>query len=122
MFAAGCSQPMATSQGTFLATPAAVQTSAEFDEAVTLITDAKYAEAEVKLNRLLPLYKRSGDGRRTAETLYWLGFCSEKQGRIGTAIQLYQEVIKDYPDTPACPHATRHLEALTTARLPAGTP
>jgi hypothetical protein len=123
ILAAGCSNAqMGVKHDVDATMSPSVQTSAEFDEAVTLITEAKYQDAEAKLNRLLPLYRRVGDGGRTAETLFWLGFCAEKQGRTAEAAQQYREVVKDLPQTPACPHAARRLEALLAPRSPAGGP
>jgi hypothetical protein len=85
---------------------------AAFDEAQELIAGQRYAEAQARLSPLPPAFARAGDTDRASRSLFWLGFCHEKQDRPQTASDLYTQVIQRYPDTPAERQAATRLAAL----------
>jgi len=88
---------------------------APFDEAVVLVSDLKYPEAEIKFRRSLVAFQAVGDKDRSAECMFWIGFCQEKQGRTAEARAQYEKTFRDYPDTPAGRMAAERM-----GRLPAG--
>ena len=90
----------------------------DFDNAVVLATDLKYAEAEAKLSQLLPIFEAASDHRRSAETMFWLGYCNEKQGRRARAMSFYERVVKDYSDSRASREAGRRLAVLESLSSP----
>jgi TolA-binding protein len=90
----------------------------DLDEAVALTRRLQYADAEAKLSQLLPIFETAEDHERAAQVTFWLGYCSEKQGRRGEAEKLYDRVLSTYPDSRAAPQAAKRLAIL---RLPATT-
>ena len=97
---------------------------AELDEAVALASELRYVQAEAKLKDLLAAFQSAQDHRRAGETMFWLGYCSEKQGRIDEARDFYDRLVKGYPDTQACRQARSRLAILQArpASQPAGPP
>ncbi|MCD4825863.1 MAG: tetratricopeptide repeat protein, partial [Phycisphaerae bacterium] len=95
--------------GARLASPEDV---AAFDAAVELATQLRYPEAERKFRPLLERFVAADNVHYASETLFWLGYCSEKQGRLDAAEQFYNRVIAEYPQTPAADQAQRRLEEL----------
>lgn len=91
--------------------------SKAIDEGVALIAERKYVEAEVQFRRVEVWYRAEGDRGRTAECLFWIGFCREKQGRTVEAREQYKSIIRKYPRTAAAGQATSRL-----GRLPDATP
>ena len=91
--------------------------SKTIDEGVVLIGERRYAEAEMKFRRVEVWFQAEGDKARTAECLFWIGFCREKQGRTAEARGQYDKLIRDYPGTGAARQATERR-----SRLPAPQP
>lgn len=89
-----------------------MQALSDFDEAVALTSQLRYSEAEVKLASLLAAFESGGDHRRASETLFWLGYCDEKQGRPDQARDIYQRLAKDFPGSPVCRQASLRLANL----------
>lgn len=85
-----------------------------FEEAIGLVSESKYAEAEIKFRQSLVWFQAAGDKNRSAECMFWIGFCHEKQGRADEARVQYDKVIRDYPGTPAASMAAQRM-----GRLPA---
>jgi TolA-binding protein len=83
-----------------------------FDEGVTLVSQLRYAEAQQRFQRVLRWYQALGDPAMAAETMFWLGFCNEKQGRTAQAWEYYDRLLKQYPSAPAAAQATRRRAAL----------
>jgi len=94
---------------------------APFDEAVALVSELKYPDAEVKFRQSLLWFQAVGDKDRSAECMFWLGFCQEKQGRAAEARVQYDKVIRDYSGTPASRMAAERMGRLPAAPAsPAG--
>jgi tetratricopeptide (TPR) repeat protein len=83
-----------------------------FDEGVTLVSQLRYAEAQQRFQRVLRWYQAFGDAPMAAETIFWLGFCNEKQGRTAQAWEYYDRLLKQYPTAPAAAQAARRRAAL----------
>jgi len=94
--------------------PVARMSSKAIDEGVALIGERRYAEAEMKFRRVQVWFQAEGDKARTAECLFWIGFCREKQGRTAEAREQYDKLIRDYPGTGAARQASERM-----GRLPA---
>jgi tetratricopeptide (TPR) repeat protein len=119
--AGGCSVPGAQSPAwrspttdVAMEQPAVPPAAVPFDEAVGLVSQLKYPEAEIKFRRSLVWFQAAGDKDRSAECLFWIGFCQEKQGRTAEARGQYEKSFRDYPGTPAA-----RLAAERMGRLPA---
>ena len=94
---------------------------APFDEAVALVSELKYPEAEIKFRQSLVWFQAAGDRDRSAECLFWIGFCQEKQGRTAEARGQYEKLVRDYPGTPAGRMAAERMGRLPAAPAsPAG--
>ena len=115
--AGGCS--MSQRSGSWLGAepkPAAilveVQDRAAFEEGIALAADLKYAEAQAKFRQVLAWYRATNDRARTAETLFWLGYCCEKQGRSADARDAYVQLVREHPSLPAARQASARLRRL----------
>ncbi len=86
--------------------------AAEFDAAVALVADLEYEKATAEFARLLRPLEDAGDATRTAETLFWLGYCCEKRGRRDDAGAFYDRVINEHPQAPAARQAAARLARL----------
>jgi tetratricopeptide (TPR) repeat protein len=80
-----------------------------FDEAVAEIARLEYAAAADKLTRALPAYERMGDRARAAETLFWLGYCHEKEQLTEEARRCYGRLVAEYPGSRAAEQARLRL-------------
>jgi hypothetical protein len=92
---------------------------APFDEAVALVSELKYPEAEIKFRQSLVWFQAAGDKDRSAECMFWIGFCQEKHGRTAEARVQYDKVIRDYSGTPASRMAAERMGRLPAAPAPA---
>ena len=92
---------------------------APFDEAVALVSELKYPEAEIKFRQSLVWFQAAGDKDRSAECIFWIGFCQEKHGRTAEARVQYDKVIRDYSGTPASRMAAERMGRLPAAPAPA---
>lgn len=86
--------------------------AAALEQAVALVTELRYDEAIEKLRFLLPALQASGDTQRTAEAMFWIGFCHERQSRFDQATVWYRRTVNEYPDTPAAEQARQRLPRL----------
>jgi len=86
--------------------------SKAIDDGVVLLAERKYAEAEKQFRRAEVWYRAEGDRDRTAECLFWIGFCREKQGRTVEARRQYKSVIGKYAKTTAAVQARFRLGRL----------
>lgn len=84
----------------------------EFNNAVAMIGDLKFAAAQARLEAVLPTLQQAGDKNRSAEATFWIGFCLEKQNRPQAAVEEYRKVPQDYPGTLAARAASMRLEML----------
>jgi tetratricopeptide (TPR) repeat protein len=89
-----------------------------FDSAVDLASKLKYPQAEIEFRRSLVWVQAAGDKDRSAECLFWIGFCQEKQGRSAEARAQYDKVIRDYPGTPASRMAAERMGRLPAPPVP----
>ncbi len=92
---------------------------APFDEAVSLVSELRYPEAEIKFRRSQVWFQAAGDKDRSAECMFWIGFCQEKQGRTAEARVQYEKSIREYPGTPAGRMAADRISRLPAAPTPA---
>ena len=83
-----------------------------YDAAVALTAERKYGDAAAKFVQLLPIFETEENHPRAADTLFWLGYCSEKLSRSNEARQYYRRVLKEYPQTPAARTAELRLSLL----------
>jgi tetratricopeptide (TPR) repeat protein len=114
---AGCAAP---SFGLFQDRPSAKVSVADsdrqtFDEGVALASQLRYADAAEKFSRVLGRFSAVGDRTRAAETMFWLGFCHEKQGRVDQAKGFYNRLMDLYADTAAARQASKRMVRLTEA-------
>jgi len=83
-----------------------------YREAIALIDKEQYAQASVKLERVVLQFDTAGDAVHTPKAMFWLGFCREKLGLDDSARQSYVEVIQRFPDSTSAEQARRRLEAM----------
>ena len=102
--------------------PVAPVAMPDFDEAVALVGDLKYVEAEKKFRQLAAWSDASGDAGRAAECVFWIGFCLEKQRRLPEARVQYDKAMREYPGTVAARMAAERLKRLATAPGPSAGP
>jgi tetratricopeptide (TPR) repeat protein len=95
--------------------------AAALEEAVALAAQLHYEQAQERLTTLLPQLEARGDRARTAEAMFWLGFCDEKEGRPEQAKCWYQRVAGAYAGTPAAAQARQRLERLGNQAPATGT-
>ena len=94
------------------------QALSDLDEALKLAGQLEYAQAEAKLTYLLPVFEAADEHELTAKTMFWLGYCNEKQGRWDQAKGFYDRVVKDYRDSTAARAAGQRLTLLQLAFQP----
>jgi len=126
LMAGGCSMGMPSRMGRFAPPAGAVPDKKvafpevpSFDSAIDLVSKLKYPQAEIEFRRSLVWVQAAGDKDRSAECLFWIGFCQEKQGRSAEARVQYDKVIRDYPGTPAGRMAAVRRDGLPAAPAPA---
>ena len=93
---------------------------ATLEEAVALAMNFEYAIATGKLLQVAPRFEAAGDKRRAADSLFWLGFCHQKQGKSAEARQVYTTVVQKYPREQAAGKAREYLETLPATATPGG--
>jgi TolA-binding protein len=87
----------------------------QFADAVDLVANLHYAEAAERFVELAALFEDLGHRPRAAESLFWLGYCREKQGLAAEAEAAYHRVVLTYAETPAARQASERLQALGQA-------
>ena len=81
---------------------------ATFNEAVLLVESQRYEEAAAKFRQVFDRFAASADHRqRAAETLFWIGFCREKQRRLDEAREIYLRLAEEYSGTRAASEANK---------------
>ena len=88
---------------------------ATFNEAVALVESQRYEEAVAKFRQVFDNFASSNDRQRAAESLFWIGFCREKQRRLDEARVIYLRLAKEYVGTRAAKEAYKRR-----LRLPVG--
>ena len=88
---------------------------ATFNEAVALAEALRYEAAAGKFQRVFDNFALAGDRQRAAESLFWIGFCREKQRRLGEAREIYLRLTEEYAGTRAAEEANKRR-----LRIPAG--
>jgi hypothetical protein len=86
--------------------------AAALEEAVVMVAELRYAEAAAKLLSLSRRFESLSDNKRTAESLFWLGYCHEKLDRTGEAARLYGRVVNEYSRQPAAGQAAQRLSRI----------
>ena len=92
--------------------PVAREFRADFDFAMAMVAQLRYAEAAESFLSLVGEFEKARNDTRAAEATFWLAYCREKQGRKAVARTLYKELVRKYPDTPASRNATDRLTRL----------
>ena len=113
----GCSQMGSPWQ--YNSEPAKAATQADlatFNEAVSMVESQRYEEAAGKFRQVFDRFAASADHRqRAAESLFWIGFCREKQRRLDEARAIYLRLAEEYAGTRAAEEANKRR-----LRIPAG--
>ncbi|MDY7010862.1 MAG: hypothetical protein SVV80_08950 [Planctomycetota bacterium] len=86
---------------------------ATFNEAILLTESLRYEEASEKFRQAFDRFSIAGDRQRSAEALFWLGFCLEKQHRSAEAREIYVRLAEEYAETRAADQAVRRLSRLS---------
>ena len=90
--------------------PAKVATQADlatFNEAVSLVESQRYEAAAGKFHQVFDNFALAGDRQRAAESLFWIGFCREKQRRLDEARSIYLRLAEEYAGTRAAEEANK---------------
>lgn len=83
-----------------------------FNEAVALTESLRYEEAAARFGQVFERLSNIGNRPKAAESLFWLGFCREKQGRLTEAGEIYRRVTQEYTSTTAAREAGERLSRL----------
>ncbi|MBN1943809.1 MAG: tetratricopeptide repeat protein [Phycisphaerae bacterium] len=70
-----------------------------FQNAVERISRLEYGPAEAELRFLLVRFESVDDPKYVSQSLFWLGYCCEKQHATDLARDYYQRLIEHYPET-----------------------
>jgi TolA-binding protein len=89
--------------------PAGPKDIKAFEQAVEDVTALKYGKAIERFKLLLPRFEKAELHRYSAETLFWLGYCSERLKDIAKAKMYYMRASYTYPDTPGGRQARMRL-------------
>ena len=93
--------------------PVTSQDVDEFHQALALVSQLQYRQATVKFKRVLGRFEAGRDATRAAETMFWMGYCYEKQDRLAEADAAYGKLLQKYPATPAAEQARRRLAGIS---------
>jgi TolA-binding protein len=94
------------------ARPAGPDEIQAFEDAVEMITALKHAEATEALRPLVERFAVAGLDRYAAESLFWLGYCSERLTNPAKSKEYYMRAVYGYPNTPAASQARSRLDSL----------
>jgi TolA-binding protein len=86
-----------------------------FNEAISLTESLHYEEAAIKFRQVFDGFSVAGDQKRASESLFWLGFCREKQRRLEEARAIYMRVAGEYRGTRSAYQACQRLARLSDA-------
>ena len=87
-----------------------------FNRAVEMVMRFEYAPAAEEFRRLEAVFSEAGAPRRTAEAVFWQGFCHEKLGNTEQAKQLYRRCYEIDRTTPAARQAVRRYARIQSAQ------
>ena len=87
-----------------------------FNEAVALTESLRYEAAAGKFRQVFDSFSIAGDRQRAAESLFWLGFCREKQQRVAEAKAIYTRLTEEYSGTRAADEAAERLSRISEPR------
>lgn len=93
----------------------AAQRRGRFARAMELIESFQYTDAQKILVELTDAYRRADNASRTAQCIFWNGYCYEKTDQQDRAIALYRNVVEDYGQTRSARTARQRLAALTAS-------
>ena len=88
---------------------------AALDQALAMVQEGRYREAEPKLESLVYKFESCDAADLASKALFWQGFCCEKDDRAEQAKTLYNRVLRAYPATPAARQAAERLDLMRTA-------
>ncbi|MBS3820762.1 MAG: tetratricopeptide repeat protein [Planctomycetes bacterium] len=83
-----------------------------FESALTQVTALQYEPARETLKPLVARFAAADLDRYASESLFWLGFCSERLKDPAKAKEYYMRAVYGYPDTPASRQARVRLKSL----------
>ncbi len=86
---------------------------AMFNDAISLVESLRYEAAAGKFRQVFDNFVFAGDRSRAAESLFWLGFCREKQQQVAEAKAIYLRVAEEYSETRAAQQSDRRLSRLS---------
>ena len=89
------------------------QLAERLDEAVLLVVQLEYDQAQAPLYWLADQFDDIEDTTHAAEAWFWLGYCHEKRGQVAVARDLYGRVAALYRAAPASRIAERRLQRLS---------
>jgi TolA-binding protein len=92
--------------------PAGPKEVEAFESALTQVTALQYEPARETLKPLVARFAAAGLDRYASESLFWLGFCSERLKDPAKAKEYYMRAVYGYPDTPASRQARARLKSL----------
>jgi len=94
----------------------AALTETTFQEAESLIAQQRWSEALGRLAPLEKVFAEAGDRTKAANVVFWMAFCTEKQGRAPQAADLYGRLGREYPQTPAARLAAERLSRISSEK------
>ena len=80
-----------------------------YNEALAHAGQLEYAQAIRQFLLLLEQFRRDGHDHYAARTLFWLGFCYEKQNNSTQAQAAYRRILRDYPHSDVAGRARDKL-------------
>ncbi len=80
-----------------------------YNEALAHAGQLEYAQAIRQFLLLLEQFRRDGHDHYAARTLFWLGFCYEKQSNATQAQAAYRRILRDYPQSDVASRARDKL-------------
>ena len=83
-----------------------------FNRSVALASELKYAEALEGFEQVIEPFEQAGRTERTAEAMFWAGYCHEKLGRPAAAAAYYPRAAELHPTTAAASQAARRLRQM----------
>ena len=114
----GCATPMYRPAPRVPALGMVEQADADFDSALALVAELRYDRAAEQFSALAPAFDAAGKRSRAAESLFWMAYCYEKEGRADLAVEGYGRVSREYPNTPAAQQAADRAARLKDRAVP----
>ncbi len=85
---------------------------ADFERARRLVTELHYEEAAGKFASLAERFALTGDSDRSAQSMFWAGYCYEKLDRLALAEEYYHRLLRRHPQTQSAQRAGQRLAHL----------